>query len=182
MDRLGDRYWVCMSVWVGGCGCIYLVACRFELPSSKSASGDGASDRVVFVRPVVKLDEFVLSIATEQKPSNRWWYWRWLLSNGAETGDGTAAAVAVAVAAAAVVVVDDDGDNRICCCCPNVACFLVKSLGRVYFHFFYSNNNDKKTVDLCSITKKNWAQHPALFLHLHSAHTINILNNFFLRK
>lgn len=45
----------------------YLVACRFELPSSKSASGDGANDRDVFVKPVVKLDVVVLSISLQIK-------------------------------------------------------------------------------------------------------------------
>lgn len=41
----------------------YLVAWRLELASSKSGSGDGASDRELFIKPVVKLDDVVLSIA-----------------------------------------------------------------------------------------------------------------------
>lgn len=41
----------------------YLVACRLELASSKSGSGDGASDRELFIKPVVKLDDVFLSIA-----------------------------------------------------------------------------------------------------------------------
>lgn len=43
---------------------VYLVACRFELASSKSGSGDGANDRDVFVTPAVKLDDVLfLSIS-----------------------------------------------------------------------------------------------------------------------
>lgn len=45
---------------------IYRVACRFELPSSKSGSGDGANDLEVFVVPVVNFVDVVLSIAQDK--------------------------------------------------------------------------------------------------------------------
>lgn len=48
----------------------HLVACRFELPSSKSGSGDVASDREVFIKPVVKLDDAVFSISLKATKLN----------------------------------------------------------------------------------------------------------------
>lgn len=50
----------------------YRVACRLELPSSNSASGDGASDLVSFVvKLAIKFDDVILSIIHRENPLNR---------------------------------------------------------------------------------------------------------------